>query len=118
MQHPLQISFHGLDPSPAVEARVRERAARIERHHGRITACRVVVESSARHGGKGHQFRVAIDVSVPGAEIVVNRTPAKDKAHADVYVAVRDAFDAADRQLAEHFRRRRGEVKTHREPDA
>lgn len=117
MQHPLQISFHGLDPSAAVEARVRERVARIERHHGRITACRVVIESGARHGRKGNLFRVAIDVSVPGAEVVVNRVPAKDKAHADVYVAVRDAFDAADRQLAEHFRRRRGEVKTHREPD-
>jgi ribosomal subunit interface protein len=118
MQNPLQISFHGLDASEAVETRVRERVARLERHHGRITACRVVIESGHRHGRKGNLFRVAIDVSVPGAEIVVNRAPDRDKAHADVYVAIRDAFDAADRQLAEHFRRRRGEVKAHREPEA
>jgi ribosome-associated translation inhibitor RaiA len=45
-------------------------------------------------------FDVHIDMTVPGSEIVVNRV-----ANEDVYVAVRDAFDAAKRQLEDHARK-------------
>jgi len=59
---------------------------------------------------------VRIDIKVPGSEIVVNR----DK-HEDIYVALRDAFDAAKRQVEEFGRRQRGDVKRHannRAPEA
>jgi ribosome-associated translation inhibitor RaiA len=42
---------------------------------------------------------------VPGKELVVSRDPGDVHAHKDVYVAIRDAFDAAERQLAEHGRK-------------
>jgi cold shock CspA family protein len=51
---------------------------------------------------------VSIDLRVPGKEIVANRDH-----HEDVYVALRDAFDAAKRQLEETVRLQRGEVKVH-----
>ena len=38
MQMPLQVSFHGMEPSPAIEARIREKAAKLERFHDRIEA--------------------------------------------------------------------------------
>ena len=31
MQRPLEIRFHQFDPSPAIEARIREKAAELER---------------------------------------------------------------------------------------
>ncbi|HEV3242661.1 MAG TPA: hypothetical protein VGY14_05390 [Methyloceanibacter sp.] len=37
----------------------------------------------------------------------------KNQAHEDVYVAIRDSFDAAVRQLEDHARRLRGDVKSH-----
>ncbi len=49
-----------------------------------------------------------IDIGVPGGEIVVNRDHAED-----VYVALRDAFDAAKRQVEDYARKIRGDVKTH-----
>lgn len=49
-----------------------------------------------------------IDIGVPGSEIVVNR----DR-HEDIYVALRDAFDAARRQLDDYSRRLRHETKVH-----
>jgi hypothetical protein len=49
--------------------------------------------------------------SVPGDEIVVSHTA---NAHEQVDVAVRDAFDAARRQLQDHARKQRGDVKLHR----
>ncbi len=112
MQLPLQITFRKMDTSPSVEAHIRERAEALERHFERITACRVVVEQSTRRQRKGKLYHVRIDLTVPGREIVVKRDPSENHAHEDILVAVRDAFDAALRQLEDHARRARGDVKT------
>lgn len=116
MQLPVQITFRNMDPSPAVEAHIRERAEALDRLFGRITACRVAVAASGRHQRKGRLYHVRVDLTVPGREIVVSRDPAAHQAHEDVLVAVRDAFDAARRQLEDHARFARGDVKTHETP--
>jgi ribosomal subunit interface protein len=116
MQIPLQISFDGVDPSPAVEARIREKAARLERFHDRIVGCKVVVEAPHRHQHKGKLYNVRIDISVPGKDVFVGHSGPQNHAHEDVYVAIRDAFDAAGRLLEDHARRMRGDVKTHIAP--
>ena len=113
MQIPLQIGFRGMPSSEAIEARVRARAAELERFHDRITGCRVMIEAPHRRHHRGKLFHVRIDVTVPGKELVVSREPADHHAHEDVYVAIRDAFDAAQRRLQDHARGERGAVKTH-----
>jgi ribosomal subunit interface protein len=114
MQIPLDISFRNMDPSPAVEARIREKAAKLERFHERIISCTVVVEAPHRHHHKGKIYSVHIDISVPGKDhLIVDRAKPADHAHEDVYVAVRDAFNAAVRQLEDYTRRMRGDVKAH-----
>jgi ribosomal subunit interface protein len=117
MQVPLQITFRHMDSSDAVAARIRERTAELERHFDRITSCRVVVECRHPRHQQGNLFRVRVDLKVPGREIVVGRDPAAHHAHEDVYVAIRDAFDATRRLLEDHVRERRGEVKVHAVPD-
>jgi ribosomal subunit interface protein len=116
MQIPLQVTFRGLPPSDAFEARIRERASKLERFHGRITSCHVVVEAAHRHRHKGNLYNVRIDLRVPGGELVVSREPPECDSHQDPYVALRDAFDAAVRQLEDHLRRQRGKVKNHEIP--
>lgn len=111
MEIPLQITFRGLEGTEAIEARIREEASRLERHHGKLTACRVMVESRHRHHRKGHLFHVRIDLTAPGGEIVVSREPADEHAHEDLYVAIADAFQAARRRLEDFTQIRRGEVK-------
>jgi ribosomal subunit interface protein len=106
MQIPLEISYKNMEKSDAVEARIREKAEKkFERYAGRITSCRVVVEAPNRHHVHGSCFDVRIDIHVPGEDLVVTRE-GKDPAHTDVYVAIRDAFDAACRQLDDHARRK------------
>jgi ribosomal subunit interface protein len=116
MRLPLQITFRGMDPSPAVEAAIRERAERLDRFFGRIMSCHVVVEAPHRHSRKGKLYSVRIDMKVPRGEIAVSRNGPKDHAHEDVYVAIRDAFDAARRRLEDHARTARGAVKAHAAP--
>jgi ribosomal subunit interface protein len=110
MQRPLEIRFHQMDPSPAVEARIRDKAAELERFSDRITGCRVVVEKEHRHHHKGNLFRVRIEIDAPGKELAVTRTGPRDHAHEDVYVAIRDAFNAAVRRLEDRVRERDGKV--------
>jgi ribosomal subunit interface protein len=111
MQVPLQITVRDVPHSPALDARIREKAAKLEEFHPRITGCRVTVEESSKHSHEGRQFAVRIDLRVPGREIAVTREHDED-----VFVALRDAFDAAKRQLEDVAREKRGEVKTHDKP--
>jgi ribosome-associated translation inhibitor RaiA len=122
--------------STALEKHLRQRAAKLENFCERITSCRVIVEAPHRHHQKGKAFQVRIDLSVPGREIVINHAPkrlgagkliaahsetalteshrpSKHGAHEDVYVAIRDAFNAAGRKLQDYVRRHNGAVKTH-----
>jgi cold shock CspA family protein/ribosome-associated translation inhibitor RaiA len=116
MQEEPIISFRQMAPSPAVEARIRQKIGALERLHPRITSCRVVVEKEQHRHRKGDLFRVSVDVGIPGREVVVDRTGPKDHAHEDVYVALRDAFNATARRLEDVVRVRRGDVKTHALP--
>ncbi len=129
MNHPLRIAFHNITPSAAVEENIRERIAKLDLICDRITGCRVAVEAPHRHHHKGGAFDVRIEISVPGREIVVhralksletadsretdsepafreNRHPSRYGAHQDIYVAIRDAFDAAARKLENYVGRR------------
>lgn len=118
MQVDAIISFKGMKPSPAVEADIRERVDRLEQFHDRIIGCRVVVEAPHRHQNKGKLYHVRIDLRVPGGEIVVSREAGLDHAHEDVYVALRDAFSAAQRQLEDHVRKTSGfRTKQHPTPE-
>ena len=116
MQLPLQITFRHMDCSHAAAARIRERAEELDRFFDRIISCRVVVEFQHRRHQQGNLFQVHIDLTVPGREIAVARDTALH-AHEDVYVAIRDAFAAARRQLEDHARQARGDVKLHAVPD-
>jgi ribosomal subunit interface protein len=109
MQLPLQITARDISLSEAAEADIRAKAANLETYYDGVMGCRVVVEGPGRHHRKG-PFTVRIDLSVPGAELVVDR-----QADEDLYVAIRDAFDAARRRLEDYARRQRGAVKSHEE---
>jgi cold shock CspA family protein/ribosome-associated translation inhibitor RaiA len=116
MQLPLQITFRDLPQSDALETAIREKAVKLEQFYDRIISCRVVIEAPHQHRHKGKLYHVRIDLTVPGGELVVNRAPGKRQAHEDAYVVIRDAFDAARRQLEGYARRQRGDVKTHEAP--
>ncbi len=108
MQIPLQITIRDVEHSEALEKHIRDKAKKLDEFFNHIMSCRVVVEVPHKHHQQGKQFNVRIDIGVAGSEIVVNRDHAED-----VYVALRDAFDAAKRQVEEYARKLRGDVKKH-----
>lgn len=116
MQLPLQVTFRHMETSEAVLSIIQEKASKLDRFSEHIMACRVVVEAPHQHHNKGKLFRVSVDITVPGGEIFASRSNDQNHAHEDVYVAIRDAFNAAKRQLEDYMREMRVEVKTHVPP--
>ena len=116
MKLPLQISFHGIDHSDAVEERIRAKAAKLEQYCDKIVGCRVAVErhhantSNLHH--KGEPFHIRIDVTVPGTELVVRRDPKDSHINEDIFVALRDAFQAMERQVKDFAAQQRPSAQT------
>jgi len=106
MQLPMQITIRDFDNSEALETHIREKVNKLDEFFEHIISCRVVVEIPHKHHHQGKEFTVRIDIGVPGNEIVVNRDHSED-----VYVALRDAFDACKRQLEDYARKTRGDIK-------
>lgn len=116
MQQPLQITFRDIPPSDSVEEVIREKAAKLDQYFEKIMSCRVTVESPHSHQHQGRLYHVTVDITVPGNELVASRSTDKNHAHEDVYVAIRDAFEAAKRQLKEYKGKLKNKVKTHENP--
>ena len=108
MKFQLQITTRDVPHSEALESHIRQKAEKLETFYPNIIGCRVVVEVPHKHKHQGRAFDVRLDITVPGKELVVTR-----EADEDVYVALRDAFGAAKRQLEDYGRRQRGDIKAH-----
>ncbi len=106
MGAPLQVTFRKMAASPFLRARIEERAERLMRLHDRIVGCRVVVEAPHRRHHKGTLYAIAVELAVPGATLTCHRSPGARHAHEGIYVAMHDAFDAAERQLQAYRRRK------------
>ena len=102
---PVEITARGVTLGAAEEADLRERIYKLETLYERVVSCHALVEVPGRHQRAGRVYSVRLDISVPGGELVVNHKP-RDSLRS----AVQGAFDAAERQLKEYARRRRGEV--------
>ena len=100
-----ELSTRRITLSPALEAELRKRATKLERHYDRITSCRIAVERPSNHHNEGGPYRVRLDITVPGSELVAN------KEAEDLNTAIRDAFDAAER-MSRVLAPPPGEVKT------
>lgn len=113
MQSPVEITFRGMSPSPAVEEAIQRSVSHLEQSYDRALSCTVIVEVPHHHRQRGNLFHVRVELRVPGLEIEVSRDAARDQRHEDVYVALSDAFRAAERQLQDHLQIRRGDIKSH-----
>ena len=134
MTVPVQLTFRNIDSVEAIEAEIRDRAQKLELFYSPIMNCRVQIDGPAVRRKKGYSFQVRLRLTVPGDEIVINRAPTLhsedrelSKVHRhrremetgrkDIEGAIKQAFDAARRQLQNYARRQRADVKSH-EPAA
>jgi len=103
-----QITMKDIPASEALHSHILDKADKLNQYSDRIGSCRVVIELEQKHKRQGKLFSVHIDLRVPGKELVANHNSDED-----VYVAVRDAFHAIERQIEKYNQIRKGHVKQH-----
>ncbi len=107
MKLPLQISFHGIDRSEALEQLITKEVEGLQKFDSELIGCRVAIESEGRHQNQGRECSVRVNLTAPGKEFVMNTK------NEDAHAAVRAAFDSLVRQVKDNAAMRRGEVKNH-----
>jgi ribosomal subunit interface protein len=105
VKEPLQITFRDFSPSDAVRAYVAKHARKLDRFFDGIIGCHVVLEAPHRHRLHGRRYHVRVAIGVPLRELVVSRNPTGGSRHEDLYSAIDDAFDDAERMLEDYARR-------------
>jgi ribosome-associated translation inhibitor RaiA len=112
VETPVRISFQGSTPSEALSNLISEHLETLERLHGRLTSCQVVVQVPDRHHRTSNLYSINIHLVLPGnIDINVDHTPQEDSRFSDPVFAVNDAFRRAKRLIKEKSRKQRGEVK-------
>lgn len=118
MQVPPSITYRNIEKTPAIEALIEEKIAKLEQFCDYINSCRVVVEKAQENPNSGSPYRVSIDVTIPNSrEIAVNHSPDTGKQYPPLEAVIRDAFDAASRQIRDLSNEQQGERKIHPEQE-
>ena len=107
---PVSVVFRNMDASASVQAAALKYAAKLGRKYGRIQNCRVTVEAPKHVHRKVKEFRVAIDMKLPGHEIAAKAASSDGAVYDDLGIALREAFATATRQLQDHVHRMKNEV--------
>lgn len=107
---PVQITER-IQLDEATRERIREKASKLTRYFERLTACRVTVDQPHRKQHSHNPFEVVVEISAPHADMIAHGSH-----ESDLNVAIRDAFEAARRQVEVHGAKVRGEVKHHEHP--
>lgn len=113
MQHPLRITVRGFERSDALEAAIRQRSDKIEQLHSSLIGCEATIELEEHSKHHGNHYVVKLVLQIPGNDIVIDHQRAED-----AYVAIRDAFDAAERKLKSAAERQRGNDRAKRRSGA
>jgi ribosome-associated translation inhibitor RaiA len=114
MQAPIEIAFQHCEPSEEMRAEIAKQAKRLEKFSHRITSCHVAIagpQTRHRHGGL---FKIDVRIAMPEhKDVIVTRTRGDAPEREHPLVAIREAFDAAVRQVEDVAREMRGQVKDH-----
>ena len=115
LQVPLEIAFHNLESSPAVEEEIRARVSELERRYDRLTSCRVRIDQRNKDLTGAIPPVVHIEMGIPGhGDLVVSHEPdhlLRKYQRPDLHKAISEAFRIAERQLLDLKEQRDGRTK-------
>jgi ribosome-associated translation inhibitor RaiA len=96
----VEIHFHGIEKSDAVEQRVRDKVAKLQTHFERMISCRVTIEATQRNPQKPKVYQIKIEIGIPRRKpVVVVHERVGSHASEELGLAIRDAFEAALRKV-------------------
>ena len=113
-----EITYRHLEKTTAIHNLVEEKIAKLEQFCDYMNSCRVVIEKDNDNPSSGSQYRVSIDITIPhNREIAVVENPDVGKQYLPLETVIRDAFEAARRQLVGISTEQQGKRKVHPEQE-
>jgi len=97
--HPCQIIFKGMDPTEAARVEVRAWLDRLGALTTPMIGGQVVIEAVDEGRREDRRYHVRMELTMPEGVVSVGPEHPSNGAHEDLYVAIRNAFRAARRQL-------------------
>ena len=94
----LKVIDHGHLLNDRLSEHIKDRTEKFAHFFEGVKECRVTVDPPGPEVEKG-RFRVRITISVPNSQIAINR-----QTGADLPMAIRESFDAADQRLEDYVR--------------
>jgi ribosome-associated translation inhibitor RaiA len=97
----VEVHFHGIEKSDAIEQRVLEKIAKLQKHFERMTSCRVGIEVPQRSTPqKPKVYQIKIEIGMPRRRpVMVTHERIGSHANEELGLAIRDAFEAAMRKV-------------------
>lgn len=108
MALPVEITFRNAPTLPAAEARIRDKAAKLEKLFPKVISCKVIVDSPHRQHQTSNTYDVTVDLTVPDNKVIVHSSGSMT-GPTDVFSAINLSFEKASRQLHDYAKRRRHE---------
>jgi putative sigma-54 modulation protein len=102
-----ELVLRNVPRTEGLEQKIEEKVAKLEAICDRISHCRVIIEAPERGRRKGSSFKVAVELRLPGTELVANRESESQSDNETLTPAIREAFDAIRRQLKDHVGKKR-----------
>lgn len=102
----LEISFRDIEHSDAIEYQIREKASKLTSRYDEITGIRAVVGLPHNHSHKGNIAHISLEVGLPGETVAITHDHHDKSEHENMYVALRDAFDKAQRKIGKIHNKR------------
>ncbi|EMG38387.1 cold-shock DNA-binding protein family [Desulfocurvibacter africanus PCS] len=116
MQVPLEVTYREVDKNDFIDDLIRRKAAKLEKACPHLISCRVVVALDQKQQRTGNIYRVHINMLVPpGHTLTADRKGVVAKLHEDLPPLIREAFDAANRQVRDLATQQKGKTKLHPE---
>lgn len=95
----VNVVYRDLDASPALNDTIQKKFEKLERFTDDIIYKRIVLDTPHNHKHKGKLFRASIELDMKGKPLTVSHDDES------IHVAVRDAFNTAERKLKEFSER-------------
>jgi ribosomal subunit interface protein len=105
-----QVVFRNIEHSQAVEDAVHKRLEKLGRYCDEIQSLKVTLETPHNNHYKGKVYHVGVEATVPNHDIVVTHDQHDNHSHEDIYVAIRDAFNAVERRLKSVYGKQRSRI--------
>lgn len=101
MKAAVDVVYRDLDSSDALNEIILKKAGKLSRFSDKIIHSRVVLDTPHNHKTKGKQFRASIELDIKGHPIAITQTDES------IHVAVRDAFENAERKVKQLAQKQR-----------